>query len=71
MYGILMLRAMAIILELTSLKMRNQDTKGTESEPRRSLVLVDNEAIVAYIEMAILQYDENSSLWSLPGRAIS
>lgn len=53
---------MAIILELTSLKMRNQDTKGTESEPRRSLVLVDNEAIVAYIEMAILQYDENSSL---------
>lgn len=71
MYGIVMLRAMAIILELTSLKMRNQDTKGTESEPRRSLVLVDNEAIVAYIEMAILQYDENSSLWSLPGRAIS
>lgn len=62
MYGIVMLRAMAIILELTSLKMRNQDTKGTESEPRRSLVLVDNEAIVAYIEMAILQYDENSSL---------
>lgn len=62
MYGIVMLRAMAIILELTSLKTRNQDTKGTESEPRRSLVLVDNEAIVAYIEMAILQYDENSSL---------
>ena len=57
-----MLRAMAIILKLTSLKMRNQDTKGTESEPRRSLVLDDNEAMVAYIEMAMLQYDENSSL---------
>lgn len=66
-----MLRAMAIILKLTSLKMRNQDTKGTESEPRRSLVLDDNEAMVAYIEMAMLQYDENSSLWSLPGRALS
>ena len=57
-----MLRAMAIILEPTSLKMRSQDTKGTESEPRRSLVWDDNEAIVAYIKMAILQYDENSSL---------
>lgn len=57
-----MLRAMAIILKLTRLKLRNQDTKGTESEPRRSLVLDDNEAMVAYIEMAMLQYDENSSL---------
>lgn len=46
-------------------------TKGIESEPRRSLVLDDNEAIAAYIKMAILQYDENSSLWRLPGRAIS
>lgn len=57
-----MLRAMAIILKLTRLKLRNQDTKGTESEPRRSLVLDDNEAMVAYIEMAMLQYNENSSL---------
>lgn len=57
-----MLRAMAIIVELKSLKMRSQDTKGTESEPRRSLVLDDNEAIVAYIVIAIHQYDENSSL---------